>query len=210
MPRWRPHREQIEWFLLFALIIAGVALHRAHRSLHERPPAAPVSGLEDGNAADDCARPMVAPVLPMEIETRADVRELRRAARTAGPEDVRALAEAALTAQDPLVAAHAVRALGRLGAVAGDPALRLLLHDPRGRVRQEVVRALGLERDRSAVPDLAELLGTADASLRPMVIQALGRIGGPEACLLLTGVLEAPGASEVDRVFARAALHDLR
>ncbi|MBK8181228.1 MAG: HEAT repeat domain-containing protein [Planctomycetes bacterium] len=110
--------------------------------------------------------------------------------------------EAALGAEDPLVAGCAVRALGRLGVFTSDARLLALTADPRPRIRQDAVIACGLDGDPAAVPHLQQVLAESDASLRPLVLQALGKIGGPAAEEILHRVASDPGCTEIDRVFA--------
>lgn len=125
--------------------------------------------------------------------------------RGADASHVPTLRRVALSSPDPLVTGNALRALGRLGAVRpSDPELAGLLDDPRPRVRQEVVIALGESADPASVDLLAPLLRAEPASLRPLVLQALGRIGTREARAALDAY--APRASEDERPFLRAAL----
>ena len=109
-----------------------------------------------------------------------------------------------------MIVGNAVRALGRLRAVAGDAALLALLSDDRMRVRQELVIALGVSGERHSVKALADVLETADAGLRPLVIQALGRLGGDRARSILERVIQDDAATDTNRVFAREALRTPR
>jgi HEAT repeat protein len=146
----------------------------------------------------------------MEVNSPADVRLVLRYTQNATLEQAAELRRAALESKDPLVAGNALLALGRLRAVAGDDELTALLDDPRQRVRQDAVKALGLSGDQAQVATLAPLLSTADASLRPLVIQALGQLGGERATALLTAIRDDPAEAERDRVFARVALSGAR
>ena len=139
-------------------------------------------------------------------ETPEQVREVLRLTRGATSEGLPALRDAALTAEDPLVAGNAVKALGRLGAFNTDAELLALIADPRERVRQDAAMACGLDGRPEAVPHLARVLEEADATLRPLALEALGRIGGAEARQLVEEVVADPGSSATERVFARAAL----
>ena len=138
--------------------------------------------------------------------TPEDVRELVHFCREATSEHVLELRSVALSSDDPLVVGNALRALGRLHAVAKDPELIALVGDERPRVRQEVVVALGNSGYPPVVGDLLPLLDRGDAALRPLVLDALGRVGGTKARERLTEVLEDSSTSSIDRTFARAAL----
>lgn len=109
-----------------------------------------------------------------------------------------------------LVAGNAVKALGRLQAFCADAELLALTADGRLRVRQDAVTACGLDGGAAAIPYLEQALATGDASLRPLVLEALGRIGGPMAFTLVQGVAADAGTSTTDRVFARVALERMR
>ena len=142
--------------------------------------------------------------------TSRDVRQVVVFCREARAKDEPRLRRMALESEDPLVAGNAIRALGRLGVLAGDPKLVRLIRDPRLRVRQETVRALGESKSRTAVGALEDVLAQDDAMLRPLAIQALGNIGGPRSRAVLEKVRDNPRSSEVDQVFARATLKTLK
>lgn len=133
-----------------------------------------------------------------------------RTSGEAGPEAALELRRVALGSSDPLVAGNAVRALGRLGAVAGEVDLLRLLSDRRPRVRQEIVMALGASGDPRVLDDLAPMLVAEDPSIRTLAIQAIGRIGSPRARELLTEACQDADRTDVERVFLRNALTRLR
>lgn len=143
---------------------------------------------------------------PMAATTPEEVREVLAFTRGAGAEELESLRRMALESSDPLVAGNALRALGRLGTWSGDEELMALLDDPRARVRQDAVVALGQSRDPDAVAHLAPLLEEDDATLRALTIQALGRIGGERSRELLESMREDPRASDAERAFLRDAL----
>lgn len=150
---------------------------------------------------------LVSATFPIErAETPEQVREVLRLTRGATAEGLPALRDAALNAEDPLVAGNAVKAIGRLGAFNTDAELLALIADPRERVRQDAAMACGLDGRPEAVPHLARVLEEADATLRPLALEALGRIGSAEARELVERVVADPGSSATERVFARAAL----
>ena len=140
----------------------------------------------------------------LETASPADVREVVRFCRDAGRGDLAGLRFAALTSPDPLVVGNALGALGLLRAVAGDRELCALLGDPRLRVRQELVVALGKSGDPSVVELLTPCLERSEPQLRPLVIQALGRLDCADARAALEGY--ATVATEQEQVFLRAAL----
>jgi len=140
--------------------------------------------------------------------TQAGVRDLVRFCRGATSEHVPELRRVALSSGDPLVVGNALRALGRLHAVAKDPELIALVGDERPRVRQEVVVALGNSGYPPVVGDLVPLLDRDDPTLRPLVIHALGCLGGERARAALSTVLDDPRATAADRAFARHASLD--
>jgi len=141
--------------------------------------------------------------------TQEGVRELVRFCRAATSEHVPELRSVALSSGDPLVAGNALRALGRLHAVARDPELIALVDDERPRVRQELVFALGESGYEPAVGDLLPLLDDDDLTLHPLVLHALGRLGGARARARLRGVVADPDSTATDRAFARAALKEV-
>lgn len=169
---------------------------QASRSAGESAPAAiPVALIEPESGF---------PVL--QAKTPAQVRELLRFTRAATLQDRAALIDAALSLEDPLVVGSAVRALGRLAEFNRDPRLLALISDPRPRVRQDAVIACGLDGDAAAIPHLEQVLVAGDASLRPLALEALGRIGGSTAERILQRVATDSGSADIDRVFARSAL----
>jgi HEAT repeat protein len=113
------------------------------------------------------------------------------------------LRRAALESPDPLVVGNALRALGRLRAVAGDAELVALLDDPRARVRHETIVALGHSGEASAVPRLAPVLEGEDPAARQLALQALGRLDDPAARAVLEGYAPRDTAEEP---FLRQAL----
>lgn len=144
--------------------------------------------------------------LVLEPATQEEVRQVVTFCDLATRADIAALREAALTAQDPLVAGNAVRALGRLRVVARDPQLAALVHDPRSRVRDETIIALGECGDRAASDTLATLAADPDPKVRVLALRSLGRLGGERAEEVARGVLAGTDASREERAFARAAL----
>ena len=184
----------------------------------EREVAAPLLEAAVGVATDGSAVPAAAPQQTergalfqlMEARTPAEVREVLRLTKEATAANHSALREAALHAQDALVAGNAIKALGRLRLFSADPDLLALIADPRPRVRQDAVAACSLDGRSAAIPGLEKALTTGDAALRPLVLEALGRIGGSAARGLLERVAGDSGSSVTDRVFAHAALARVR
>ncbi len=164
-----------------------------------------VPALADG-IADGAGEVSLAPFPVMQATTPAEVRTVTRFCRAAQQSDVDALRYAATRSPDPLVVGNALRALGRLGAFAGDAELEALLTDERQRVRQEAVIALGYSGSASAVERLAPLAEERDPLLRPLVLQALGRLGGEHARIVLESVLSDERSSEAERALAREGL----
>ena len=156
--------------------------------------------------------PMVALAdrIPQEVRNQADVRRVVRVCRNAEPSDAASLRALAVGSPDPLIAGNAIRALGRLGEFTGDAAYRQLVDDPRLRVRQEAIIALGHSCDRGAIGVLQTVLDERDPRFRPLAIQALGATGGKRARAALEEILRDPRASIVDRTFARAGLDGVK
>jgi HEAT repeat protein len=102
----------------------------------------------------------------------------------------------------------AATTLGALGAAAAVPALIGLLRHPAEPVRAAAARALGDLRARSAVPALLQTLERPDGAPREAV-QALGRIGDPQATPGLIGLLQR-GRAFSDVFEALARLGDAR
>jgi len=135
-----------------------------------------------------------------------DVRWMVEYCDTATSRDVLALRDVALTAESPLAAANAVRALGRLHAVAKDPEVVKLLGDARPRVRDETILALGESRDAAASELLEPLVRSEDPHVRVLAIHALGRAGGERARRILGEVAGDPGSTSEMTAFAGAGL----
>jgi len=140
------------------------------------------------------------------VTAPAEVRQFVAFAASAGHDQVPYLRRHALESESPLVVGNSIRALGRLGAVIRDEQLLGMLADPRLRVRQELVRALGESGDPRAVPPLAKVLQSEDENLRTLAIQALGRIGSDEARGLLENARDSRDARGAERVFLEQAL----
>ncbi|MCB1057661.1 MAG: HEAT repeat domain-containing protein, partial [Acidobacteria bacterium] len=70
------------------------------------------------------------------------------------------------------------------------PALRSLLEDNAG---PELIRAMGELGDRESIPTLLALLEDRDSHYRPVVLESLGRIGGPRVRRALRQVAEEDG-----------------
>jgi hypothetical protein len=104
---------------------------------------------------------------------------------------------------DPLVAGNAIAALGRLHAVHGDPELIAMLHDPRPRVRSEVVLALGNSAEPSMQAHLQPLLTDGDQATAMLAVQALVQLGVREPVAALAADEATPAQL---RAFAQAAL----
>jgi HEAT repeat protein len=201
---------------LAASLLAGVAWRWPSRhaasggaASNDLARSAPSEQGAEASATDDPrAISGVVPVslAQLRVTTPTEVREVLRSTRQATAQDRPALVEAALRAEDPLVAGNAARALGRLRSFSSDPDLLDLTSDPRLRVRQDAVIACGLDGGDAAIPCLEQVLVSGDASLRPLALDALGKIGGPIALERLRQVAADPAATEVERVFARSAL----
>jgi hypothetical protein len=110
------------------------------------------------------------PGLPLRrvLASQSEVRAAVAAANAATRDDAAALRATALGAVDPTVAGRALRALGRLGLVAGDAELGALYDDPRPRVRQELVYALAQSGDPRAQALLERARASDDATLRQL------------------------------------------
>lgn len=117
--------------------------------------------------------------LPFEVSTDADVRLVVAHTRAATRADQAELRRLALHSPDPLVAGNAIRGLSRLGAVSTDPALVALLHDPRSRVREEMILALGASADPAAAEHVRPFLADSDENLRALAHHALARLAAP-------------------------------
>lgn len=104
----------------------------------------------------------------------------------------------------PVAAAFASR--GGLRELA--PSLRALLAE---HTEAYLIRTLGELGDRDSVPALVRLLEPADSPLEPIVLESLGRIGGPEARAALrdaSGSRHPQRARMAYRALARCATAD--
>lgn len=77
-------------------------------------------------------------------------------------------------------------ALQHMPAPEAGRALRRALKKLQGNLRTGVIGSLGLRGDRQAVQGLGRLIENPDQAIAKAAIQALGRIGGPEAVRVLT------------------------
>lgn len=141
-----------------------------------------------------------------EPATQSDVRAMSAYCETASPDDRSSLREIALHGTNALAVGNAVRALGRLKAVSADSELVALLADPRERVRDETILALGASGDGGVVAKLEPLTRSSDPKVRALAMHSLGRLGGERSEAAIRSVLEGASATTADRAFARAAL----
>lgn len=104
-----------------------------------------------------------------------------------------ALLSHAASYPEPVVRRYAALAMGRIGNPAATPLLLPLLSDPDSSVAPMAAFALGLIRDRTAIPPLRELvLGSAADThwdLQLEAVSAIARIGGPDAATFLQDFL---------------------
>jgi HEAT repeat protein len=191
------------WLMRTESMDTRVRTERVGALAAEEPPSE-VPANSYASADDSVDGSLAFPV--MQATTPAEVRTVTRFCNKAGPGDIAALRHAATKSDDPLVVGNALRALGRLGAFAGDAELEALLADERQRVRQEAVIALGYSGSAGAVERLVPLAEERDPMLRPLVLQALGRLGGEQARAVLKSVLSDASSSEAERALAREGL----
>ncbi|HWJ57446.1 MAG TPA: HEAT repeat domain-containing protein [Vicinamibacterales bacterium] len=133
-------------------------------------------------ACKETAPPVLVPPQPTFAEDSGaiirleDLRVLRDAPDS--PRDLTAIAKRT----DARLRRRAAFALGRVGDVAGRPALEALLGDAEPAVRQAAAFGLGLLGDKGAVPALlAALNGDASPMVRGRAAEALGLIGDASA-----------------------------
>jgi HEAT repeat protein len=161
--------------LAATLLAAGLG----HRLLGVGQPM-PAARSAENNAVAAIACPTVAvhaAPAPAAVHSHAAMRAVISDFARAGADRVPELVRVAKTADDPLVAGNALRALGRLQAACKQE-LFALIDDPRERVRQELVVALGESADRAATDALVHALASPDATLRRLAIHALRQCGG--------------------------------
>lgn len=105
----------------------------------------------------------------------------------------------------PVAAAHLdkdswMQALDAIIAVPGEPAARVMLQalstlpDER---RAAVIQALGVRRDAAAVPELSKYARDKNALTAGTAVDALGRIGSPEAAHALIATPHTPALSAI-------------
>lgn len=196
---------------ILTFILLGAALVGASASLLclDRS-AGPDESLDVGQIAATSAPPPAEPGPIGASAPRLNPKHGPRIAwiEAAGRADRPALRELALSDRDPMIVAHALQALARVGgeSIARDPVLVALLDDPRPRVRQELVRTLGRGGDVAAIEVLASIARDGSGPLRHLALRALGDLGGPEATRLLESIRDDADAPRPDRVFAETAL----
>jgi HEAT repeat protein len=144
-----------------------------------------------------------------ELQTMADVHRLREQCAAATAAAIPDLRDLALSAADPIVVGYALTALARLGALAGDDAFIVLLHDARPRVRQQFALALG-DSGTAAVPWLRELTHDGDLATRSLALASLGRVGGAEALAVLEAIAGQRDLDAATRLQLNEALRRAR
>jgi len=107
-----------------------------------------------------------------------------------GPESVPVLATLVLK---PETTDAARFALEKVPGSEADQALLAALDNSQGAVKRGLVFSIGERKPAAAVPALEKLAGGKDPSLAADAVKALGKIGGPEAVRVLTGVLGKAG-----------------
>lgn len=195
----------------FAIVaLALVALWAAGRGREVAPEAlAPSSGGAVPAAPEPGPAVAVARTrtdFVREVRSMADVHRLREQTRAADAGALPELRRLALTVPDAIVAAEAIEALGRLGALAADAELLALADDERPRVRQAVVLGLGHPGADLGIGLLRRLAVGADADLRPLAIAALGRVRGAAAAGALRELAARVDLGEVERASVGLAL----
>jgi hypothetical protein len=189
----------------------GAALATAVIVLGAPRPSGPVG------AETRCADPLAAvesvtaigmrtsadPALSRDVDSPAALRAFVAACERAGTESLGRLRELAQS-DDPLVASHAVRALGRLAPGCAPVIVDRLANGPPA-VRQAAVQALGSTGDEAALAYLQPLLQDSDPTLRRLAIAAIGRVGSESGRQILHR-WESEVVDLVDRAFLRAAL----
>lgn len=201
MRRWiRP----AAWLLGASVPLLVLFVHRPEFSTNGRAPAGIVDPAPAQRAAAAAEAGGRHDVSLDRVTTPAQLRAFLRSCEDASPDSLARLRHLAGSAQDPLVASHAVLALGRLGSGV-DPLLLERLNDQRPAVRHAAIRGLGACADETAIPVLAGLLQDGDPTTRRLAIDALGSIGGERVARIL-GEYSARAEDETDRAFVRAAL----
>ena len=195
------------WVVETALVAAIAVWFVLSVADTRRPPIAQGGGVPT-SSADRTAlgRPQR---LSGRAASAAEVRAVKRWTDHAERSDGDELLASALSAEDPLVVGNAMRALARLGRF-DDERLLGLIDDPRPRVRQELILALGDARLLGSVALLVGRYGGADESIRPLIVRSLGSIGGDEARRFLCTIRDDPSATPLERELAAVGLRHER
>jgi putative heme-binding domain-containing protein len=101
---------------------------------------------------------------------------------------------------------NALWSLCRMRTPGAMAAVREVLADPDPSVRQVAAHAAGLERDRDALPLLAQMAAADDLPRRLKAAEAIGRIGRPEG---VAALLEAVRCGGADRYLEHALIYAL-
>lgn len=189
---------------LSLVLVALVALPACWRSSAApepavTQPAAPAPGSDAATMSDAS----VDAALSGGVGSPAALRAYVGACEQAGPDALDRLRELA-DREDPMVASHALRALGRVSG-GTDAALVARLADTRPAVRQAAIAGLGMAGNEAALTHLDPLIQDPDPTVRRVAIVALGRIGGALATRRLDD-LAATVRDAVDLAFVRSAL----
>ena len=151
-----------------------------------------------GRIADPRAVPSLVPLLQDKVKA---VREEAAGALAAvGTASIPSLVQA-LSHTEWLVRLHAVEALGKLkSGEAVEPLLFALFNDHDSAVREDIVRALGEIGHAQAVDYLFRIV--KEPGLRPLVVEALGKIKDERAVPVLQDIVLGKSRPEINRTVA--------
>lgn len=149
------------------------------------------------------ATPVVEALLQTVYDQEEDLDVRRRALESlayAGEPAVRDLIEAAYYHSDTRMQVSALFAMGRSADQSWEPFILAEFQSPDPELRYEAALAAGELELITAVRYLSDLVYDEDVDVRMAAIEALGRIGGPEAERLLLSLLESEDEAVVAAV----------
>jgi putative membrane-bound dehydrogenase-like protein len=122
-----------------------------------------------------------------------------------GEKSVAALTQLMSDSKQANAKTKSVFTLYRIGTPAAMEAVRAALKDTAVQVSVAAARAIGLAKDRQAIPELAKYLGSGPDALKRQVAIALGQMGAEQA---VPSLIDASAKTD-DRFIRHAIIHSL-
>jgi HEAT repeat protein len=185
--------------LVASVVALGGVLYLSRSKPPPEPAPAPAAPTSASAAPVASAVPSGDPFPTLAPETPEQLQEVATYTRQAGPDDVAELQRATRESESAVVVGESLIALSRLQALTIDDEFKEFLKDPRPRVRNDAIVALGMSGDPHAIEILTGLLDPEQPQVRAVALGALRRIGSAEAKRIIAEALADPKATALDR-----------